>query len=126
MKRTGTPALTLNFQDETIMLNEDTISALDHPGQVQIMLNEEKKMLLLRPCEMDGEQAVVLPSESVLRVEIGGRVLLKKIRRITKWNNGLPRVCIGTSYPEHRVVIFSLMDACEVDLTERKEDLNGA
>ena len=74
--------LTLNFHDNTMMLNEGILEALGRPRQAQILLNEEMKRLLIRPCEVNSEQAVVIPSGHILQVEIGGRVLLRRIRRI--------------------------------------------
>ena len=125
MGRTNTPALTLNFQDDSIMLNGDTVSALGRPRQVQIMINEGTKKLLLRPCGVDGSQAVVLPSEHTVAVEIGGRSLLKKIRRITGWDDGLPRVCLGESYPEHRAIVYNLMAAQAIQPEGTGTQANG-
>ena len=73
MSRNSQLLLTMNFHDETIMLNEGIIYALGHPKQVQILLNDESKRLLLRPCEVDSSQAIVIPSEAILQVELGGR-----------------------------------------------------
>ena len=54
--------LTMNFQDQSMMLNEGILEALGRPKQVQILLNEKEKRLLLRSCEVDSNQAVVIPA----------------------------------------------------------------
>lgn len=41
------PLLTLNFHDSSIMLNEGILDALGRPRQVQILINEETKRLLI-------------------------------------------------------------------------------
>ena len=39
--------LTLNFHDSSMMLNEGILDALGRPRQVQILLNEEMRRLLI-------------------------------------------------------------------------------
>ena len=46
-----------------------------------------------------------------LQFEIGGRSLLKKIRRITGWVNDEPRICNGEYLPMHQAIRFDLMSA---------------
>ena len=53
--------LTLNLLEDSILLNEGVLDALDWPRQVQIMINKDEKMLLLRACTIDDQQAVVVP-----------------------------------------------------------------
>lgn len=45
--------LTLNLMEDSILLNEGVLDALDWPRQVQILINKEDKMLLLRACTID-------------------------------------------------------------------------
>ena len=108
--------LTLNFHDSSMMLNEGILDALGRPRQVQILLNEELKRLLMRPCELDSKQAVVIPAEHVMQVEIGGRSLLKKIRRIAGWETEQPRICVGAAIPDYQAVCFELDDAIIVNV----------
>jgi hypothetical protein len=100
--------LTMNFHDDAMMLNEGILEALGRPRQVQIMLNEEAKRLLLRPCEVDSKQAVVIPAEHVLQVEIGARQLLRKIRKIAGWDTEQPRICVGERIEDYQAVFFDL------------------
>ena len=79
--------LTLNLQEDTILLNQGVLDVLGHPRQVQILINEEIGSLL------------------------GGRSLLKKIRRITGWVNNEPRICNGEYLPMHQAIRFDLMSA---------------
>lgn len=107
----NTLLLTLNLQEDTIMLNKGILDVLDHPRQVQIMLNEAIGSLLLRACTIDDLQAVVVPEEQIVQFEIGGRSLLKRIRRITGWEDNEPRACQGEYLPMHQAIIFDLMQA---------------
>ena len=114
MSRNNQLLLTMNFHDETMMLNEGILDALGHPRQVQILLNDESKRLLLRPCEVDSNQAIVIPSGSVLQVELGGRQLLRKIRKLAGWESEQPRICVGESIQENQAVFFDLTRAIAV------------
>ena len=118
--------LTLNFHDNTMMLNEGILEALGRPRQAQILLNEEMKRLLIRPCEVNSEQAVVIPSGHILQVEIGGRVLLRRIRRIARWETERPRICVGTFIPDYQAVCFELDEAIAVDVKPPDHDSAGA
>ena len=118
--------LTLNFHDNTMMLNEGILEALGRPRQAQILLNEEMKRLLIRPCEVNSEQAVVIPSGHILQVEIGGRVLLRRIRRIAGWETERPRICVGTFIPDYQAVCFELDEAIAVDVKPPDRDSAGA
>ena len=89
--------LTLNLFEDSILLNEGVLDALDWPRQIQILINKDEKMLLLRACTIDDLQAVVMPEAHALQCEISGRSLLKKIRRLVGWEDTQPRYRKG--YP---------------------------
>ena len=110
--------LKLNLMEDSILLNEGVLHALDWPRQVQLMINQDAKMLLLRACTIEDKQAVVIPSDRVEQFEISGRSLLRKIRRLVGWNDDCPRLCYGEYLPAHQAIRFNLMDAEAVDLTE--------
>ena len=103
--------LTLNLVDDSILLNEGILDALDWPRQVQIMINSEEKMLLLRACTIDDEQALVMPAERVSQFEISGRSLLKRIRHMVGWEDDQPRMCYGEYIPAHQAIRFNLQEA---------------
>lgn len=103
--------LTLNLVDNSILLNEGILDALDWPRQVQVMINGEKKMLLLRACSIDDEQALVMPSERVSQFEISGRSLIKRIRHMLGWEDDHPRMCYGEYLPAHQAIRFNLQEA---------------
>ena len=109
--------LTLNFRDETIMLSEEILNALGRPKQVQIMINSETKRLAMCPCDLDSEEAVVMPTGNVQQFEIGGRSVLRRIRKAAGWKSDLPRICFGEEIPEHRAVCFDLEYAITIDFT---------
>ena len=110
--------LTLNLMEDSILLNEGVLDALDWPRQVQIMINQDTKMLLLRACTMNDKQAVVIPAERVEQFEISGRSLLKKIRHMVGWEDDCPRMCYGEYLPTHQAIRFDLTGAEPVDLGE--------
>lgn len=110
--------LTLNLLEDSILLNEGVWDALDWPQQVQIMINKDEKMLLLRACTIDDQQAVVVPEERTVQFEISGRSLLRKIRQMVGWEDGRPRLCYGEYLPAHQAIRFSLTDAQPLEIEQ--------
>ena len=58
--------LNLDLREGLFTLNEGTIEALGRPRQVQILINMQEKMLVLRACGTEDIEAVVLPSEKTI------------------------------------------------------------
>ncbi len=108
--------LTLNLTDDTILLNEGVLTALDWPRQVQMLWNKDEKMLLLRACTVDDLQAVVVPEGDASLCEISGRSLLNKIRPTVGWKDDQPRICPGEYLPAHQAIRFSLADAQTMEM----------
>ena len=75
--------------------------------------------LLIRRCEVNSRQAVLLPADYVMQVEIGGRSLLRKIRKLARWDTEQPRICAGEIIPDYGMVCFDLAEAIAVTLEDR-------
>lgn len=108
--------LTMDQWEGSILLNEGVLDALDWPKHIQIYINQNEKMLLLKACSVDDQQAVVMPQEHTMQFEISGRSLLKKIRHLVGWTDALPRVCRGEYLPSHQAVRFHLTEAEPVEM----------
>ena len=108
--------LTLNLAEDSILLNDGVLDALDWPRQVQILINQETKQLVLRACSIEDKQALVMPSEHVMQFEISGRSFLKKVRHLVGWDNDIPRMCYGEYLPTHQAVRFNLSEAEPLEL----------
>lgn len=100
--------LTLNIRDGLFTLNEGTLEALRRPRQVQLLINVEQKMLVLRACGTEAAQAVVIPEENVISTDISGRSLLKKISTQMEWEDEFTRECTGRFLPKYQAVCFDL------------------
>lgn len=107
----GEILLTMNFQENAIMLNEGVLDALQRPQQVQLMVNEEEKMLLMKPCGTQSKDAFVFTPNRIMCVEIDGSALLKSLKRIAGWTSDEPRICPGIDLPEYSAVCFDLTEA---------------
>lgn len=110
--------LTLNLIDDSILLNEGILDALDWPRQVQVMVNKDSKMLLIRACSVEDEQALVMPSDHVLQFEISARSFLKGIRHVVGWDDDQPRMCYGEYLPAHQAVRFNLIEAVPLEIEQ--------
>ena len=109
---TSNLSLTLCLEEDSILLGEPVLDALGHPRQVQMLINEEKQMLLLQACTVDDREAIVIPALTIDQFEMSGHALLKRIRRLTGWTDNLPRVVYGRFLPTHCAIVFDLRSAC--------------
>ncbi len=100
--------LTLCLDEDSILLNSAILDALEHPRQVQMLINEERKSLLLLACTVDDREAIVIPATPMQHFEMSGHALLKRIRRLTGWTDEQPRVVYGTYISSHRAIVFDL------------------
>ena len=84
--------LTLCLEEDSILVSKAILETLEHPKQVQMLINEERQMLLLQACTVDDREAVVIPVDALTQFEMSGHALLKRIRKLTGWTDSLPRV----------------------------------
>ena len=64
--------MTLCPEEESILLNKNVLDHLEQPRQVQILINEEQGMLLLKACSVEDREAVVSPQLPMLGRGSGG------------------------------------------------------
>ncbi len=110
--------LTFNLKDGSLFLNEGILNALDWPRQIQILINTDDRKILLMPCSFTSKNAIVMPNERVEEFEISGRVLLKKIKDIVRWDGDEPRMCYGEYIPMHQAVLFDLTKAEKLEAAD--------
>ena len=103
--------LTLCLEEDSILVSRAILETLQHPKQVQMLINEERQMLLLQACTVYGREAVVIPPDIMMQFEMSGHALLKRIRRLTGWNDDKPRVIYGNFIPSHNAIVFDLHTA---------------
>ncbi len=108
--------LTLSLEEESILVGADVLGVLGWPRQIQMMINDEQKKLLIQACTVDDREAVVVPPQPVLHFAVSGHTVLKRIRKITGWKDSLPRRVAGYQIPEHYAIVFDLMTAEPADL----------
>ena len=108
--------LTLCLEENSILVSKAILEALDTPKQVQMLINDERRTLLLQACTVNNREAVIIPQSSFGQFEMSGQALLKRIRKLTGWADNLPRVVYGEYVPQHKVIVFDLMLARPVEL----------
>ena len=117
--------LTLCLEEGSILFNKAVLDTLDHPKQVQMLINEERQMLLVQACTVDDREAIVIPAVTKSEFEMSGHSLLKRIRRLTGWTDEIPRTVFGTYIPSHNAIVFDLMTAQPADLQLPLDGGNG-
>lgn len=108
--------LTLCLEEGSILFNKAVLDTLEHPKQVQMLINEERQMLLVQACTVDDREAIVIPAVTKSEFEMSGHSLLKRIRRLTGWIDDQPRTVFGTYIASHNAIVFDLMTAQPADL----------
>ena len=103
--------LTLCLEEDSILLNDAVLEALGHPRQVQMLINEEQRMLMLQACTIDDREAIVIPPIAPANFEMSGHSLLKRIRRLTGWADNRPRIVLGNPIPARCAIVFDLRTA---------------
>ena len=112
----NTLVMTLCPEEESILLNKTVLDQLGQPRQVQLLINEEQGMLLLKACSVEDREAVVIPPLPPDQFEVSGPSLLKRLRRLTGWTDNMPRQIIGIPIPIHNAIAFDLQTAIPVQL----------
>ena len=115
--------LTLCLEEDSILVSRAILETLGHPRQIQMLINDDRKMLLLKACTVDEREAVVIPPEIMLQFEMSGHSLLKRIRRLTGWADNEPRVIYGNYLPVHQAIVFDLTHAQPTVLRIPPEDI---
>lgn len=100
--------LTLCLRENTLLISNAIIEQLGSPSLIQIKMNEADKSLLINPCEYGTRGAVVVPDNHQYQLEMPGRSLIRRIQRITEWQDDNPRVLCGVFIPQHNAIYFSL------------------
>ncbi len=113
---TGPLMLTLCLEENSILVSRAVLEAMEQPRQIQMLINEDRKMLLLKACTVDEREAVVIPPEIFTQFEMSGHALLRRIRKLTGWTDSLPRVVYGNYIASHRAIVFDLHTAQPAEL----------
>lgn len=103
--------LTLCLQEDSILISKAVLGILGSPKQIQMMINDEQKKLLLQPCSVDDREAVVIPPQPMVQFEMSGHSLLKRIRKLTGWPDSMPRVVRGDYLSKYHAIVFDLSTA---------------
>ena len=117
--------LTLCLEEGSILFNKAVLDTLEHPKQVQMLINEDRQMLLVQACTVEDREAIVIPPVTKSEFEMSGHSLLKRIRRLTGWVDDQPRTVFGTYIASHNAIVFDLMTAQPADLQMPMIDGNG-
>ena len=108
--------LTLCLEEDSILVSKAILEALERPKQVQMLINEERQMLLLQACTVDDREAVVIPPDTIMQFEMSGHALLRRIRKLTGWTDNTPRVVYGNYIATHHAIVFDLHNAQPAEL----------
>ena len=105
----GVPlVLTLCLEQDSILVSSAVLGALGFPRQIQMMINDEQKKLLLQSCSVEDREAVVVSKPEDGQFEMSGHSLIKRIRKLTGWADMMPRVLQGDYISQYHAIVFDL------------------
>jgi len=108
--------LTFCLEENSILVSEAVVQALDFPKQIQMLINEETHTLVLRACDVDDVSAIVVPPMKLPQFEVSAKALLKRLRKMTGWADDQPKAVLGDYVKPYNIVAFSLDEAQPVQL----------
>ena len=100
--------LTLCQAEEIILVSGGMLACLGYPRQIQILINEDLASLIVQPCSEGARESILIPEEPMVQFEMPGRSLIRRIRRVTGWQDDCPRVLYGVHLPQPNAIIFDL------------------
>ena len=127
--------LVVNIDEATLYLSDGALSAISWPQQLQIMINDETRSLLVRPCSADDAQAFEVPGSLEAPLEISERSIIRRIRAclgqdlVGKKKNarkGQPLTllsCYGERITSPQAVVFNLSELKPLDEVSLSEVL---
>ena len=118
--------LTLCLEENTILVSTAILDCLGNPRQIQMMINDDRRSLIIHPCDQGDRESILIPERPMYQFEYPGPALLRRIRRLTKWPDTNPRAIYGTYIPLINAVVFDLMEAQIAILQPIPDDINQA
>ncbi len=103
--------LTLCMKNETVLISREVLEALENPKHIQVLVNIEKKKLLLQSCEITDKHAIVVPDDTMDSFPMSGPVLLKGLYKAMEWVDDETRVVCGEPVTDRPAVLFDLGQA---------------
>ena len=103
--------ITLCLEEGSLLLGRDVLQTLGMPRQLQVLFNDEQQKLLLQSCSVEDREAVVIPPQPMLYFQVSEQALMKRVRKLTGWQDTLPRTITGFQIPGKLAIVFDLRTA---------------
>ena len=108
--------LTLCPENETLLISKEVLDALENPRHIQVLVNYERKKLLLQSCEMTARDVVVIPEDTTESFIMSGPMFLKKLWQKMDWCDNCSRVLCGNKMKNRPAILFDLNEAHPAEL----------
>ena len=109
-----------------MVINQSSILALGYPKRVRLLFNEEKKELIVQPCNEHETLAFKVPKdfmEDSHGFEITSKIFMHKIYSQLGWDIKNRYRVYGKHYEKDNVVVFSF-ENCEI-ITDEEANNEG-
>ena len=115
----------LTISEKTLKFNYGTVKVLQNPVFVQLMLNEKRMQIAIRPAQINDEDIIPFAAQSdgkekpvyVKEPEIQNA--LQKIAVLQRNGIKLTQTIKGHVYPEEKVIIYDLGESVEAEVKPR-------
>ena len=109
--------LTLCPESETLLISKEVLEALDNPRHIQVMVNYERKKLLLQSCDMTARDVIVVPEDREDNFLMSGPMFLKKLWQKMDWCGASSRVLCGNKMKNRMAILFDLTEAHPAEIS---------
>lgn len=115
----------LTISEKMLKFNYGTVKVLQNPVFVQLMLNEKRMQIAIRPAQINDEDIIPFAAQSdgkekpvyVKEPEI--QKALQKIAVLQRNGIKLTQTIKGHVYPEEKVIIYDLGESVESEVKPR-------
>ena len=112
--------LTLFLREDAFMLSGGVLDTLHRPEYIQVLVNHEKKRMIIQSCGIEDRFAIVIPEETTESFLTSGTTLLRNLKKDMGWQDTSTRILAGEVIPGREAVLFDLEQARVITTTSQE------
>ena len=112
----GVPTMTITKNG--IGFNKSAILKIDGPKYVKVLLNSDKNMVAITPCDENDDYATAFAKSGIKTINVrwNSKDFTQTIASMMKWDGSTRgKKVIGQYYPENNVLLFDMNTTSELD-----------
>jgi hypothetical protein len=111
-KKNGVPAIRISLRWNKLHIHKTTIKALNFPQYIQLLVERNKKILIIRGCKKKERDCFPVPAslfeKARSRFCLESKLFMEALRIQIGWEQGVVYRIVGKSLPQLSLVLFDL------------------